>query len=270
MPCSRLVVLERSCSFLRRDRASPETRGGSQCRTKAPSTNEFEGRQRKQLTRRGLLATARRWPGRRVRARAARASGAGARRVQSGARPGTVTLGSYETDPGIKALAAAIEEIHRRTRASSVKTNTVDHNTFQNQINSYLQGNPDDVFTWFAGYRMQFFAAKGLATPIDDVWKALTPQMPPSIKAASTGLDGHQYLVPNKNYPWAVYYRKSLWKEKGYKVPDDVGPVHRPRQEDADRRASRRSPSPTRTAGRRWARSTSSTCASTATSSTST
>ena len=45
-----------------------------------------------------------------------------------------------------------------------VKTNTVDHNTFQEQINSYLQGHPDDVFTWFAGYRMQFFAAKGLAT----------------------------------------------------------------------------------------------------------
>ena len=81
------------------------------------------------------------------------------------------------------------------------------------------RASPDDVFTWFAGYRMQFFAAKGLATPIDDVWKALTPQMPPSIKAASTGLDGHQYLVPNKNYPWAVYYRKSLWKEKGYTAP---------------------------------------------------
>ena len=52
----------------------------------------------------------------------------------------------------------------RRRRASGVKVNTVDHNTFQEQINSYLQGKPDDVFTWFAGYRMQFFAQKGLAT----------------------------------------------------------------------------------------------------------
>ena len=25
--------------------------------------------------------------------------------------------------------------------------------------------------------------------------------------------------MPNKNYPWAVYYRKSLWKEKGYTAP---------------------------------------------------
>ena len=33
----------------------------------------------------------------------------------------------------------------------SVKVNTKDHNTFQEQINSYLQGTPDDVFNWFAG-----------------------------------------------------------------------------------------------------------------------
>jgi len=131
---------------------------------------------------------------------------------------GTVTLGSYETGAGIKALAAASKAFTKKT-GTAVKINTVDHNTFQEQINSYLQGHPDDAFTWFAGYRMQFFASKGLATPLDDVWKALTPQMPPSIKAASTGLDGHQYLVPNKNYPWAVYYRKSLWKANGYTVP---------------------------------------------------
>ena len=43
------------------------------------------------------------------------------------------------------------------------KVNTVDHGTFQDQINSYLQGTPDDVFTWFAGYRMRFFADQGLA-----------------------------------------------------------------------------------------------------------
>jgi maltose-binding protein MalE len=85
----------------------------------------------------------------------------------------TVTLGSYETHPGIEALAAVTKKFTANT-GIKVKTNTVDHNTFQNQINSYLQGRPDDVFTWFAGYRMQFFAAKGLATPIDDVWKVLT------------------------------------------------------------------------------------------------
>jgi multiple sugar transport system substrate-binding protein len=150
---------------------------------------------------------------------AARALGAtGAPDFMEHGAAGSVTLGSYEQQAGIKALAADTAAFSHKT-GIAVKTNTVDHNTFQEQINSYLQGHPDDVFTWFAGYRMQFFAAKHLATPIDDVWKTLTPQMPPAFKAASTGLDGHQYFVPNKNYPWAVYYRKSLWKEKGYTAP---------------------------------------------------
>jgi len=147
------------------------------------------------------------------------ASGAAARGMLSRAvLTDTVTLASYEENAGIPALAADTKLFTKAT-GIDVKTHTFAHGPFQEQINSYLQGHPDDVFTWFAGYRMQFFAAKGLATPIDDVWKILTPQMPPAFKAASTGLDGHQYFVPNKNYPWAVYYRKSLWKEKGYTAP---------------------------------------------------
>ena len=147
------------------------------------------------------------------------ASGAAARGMLSRAvLADTVTLASYEENAGIPALAADTKLFTKAT-GIDVKTHTFAHGPFQEQINSYLQGHPDDVFTWFAGYRMQFFASKGLATPIDDVWKVLTPQMPPAFKAASTGLDGHQYFVPNKNYPWAVYYRKSLWKEKGYTAP---------------------------------------------------
>ena len=152
----------------------------------------------------------------------ATAAGASARGLSTAAwkslSAGSVTLASYEENAGIPALLADTKLFTAKT-GTQVKTHTFAHGPFQEQINSYLQGHPDDVFTWFAGYRMQFFAAKGLATPIDDVWKALTPQMPPAFKAAATGLDGHQYIVPNKNYPWAIHYRKSLWKEKGYKVP---------------------------------------------------
>jgi multiple sugar transport system substrate-binding protein len=172
-----------------------------------------------QLSRRKLLYTGAAGAAALYGAGAARALGAtGAPDATGIAAAGKVTLGSYETHPGIEALAATTKAFTAKT-GIAVKTNTVDHNTFQEQINSDLQGHPDDVFTWFAGYRMQFFAAKHLATPIDDVWKALTPQMPPAVKAASTGLDGHQYFVPNKNYPWAVYYRKSLWKANGYTPP---------------------------------------------------
>ena len=76
---------------------------------------------------------------------------------------GEVTLGSNYSDAvPKKAMQAAADSFKAKT-GISVKINTVDHGTFQDQISSYLQGTPDDVWTWFSGFRMRFFAAQGLA-----------------------------------------------------------------------------------------------------------
>ncbi|MGZ3416026.1 MAG: ABC transporter substrate-binding protein, partial [Isosphaeraceae bacterium] len=40
-----------------------------------------------------------------------------------------------------------------------------------------------------------------------------------AMKIASTSDDSHQYLVPFDTYAWTVYYRKSLWADKGYTIP---------------------------------------------------
>src|SRR5215218_8460671 len=152
----------------------------------------------------------------------ATAAGAARRPWVSGGNlaSGTVTFGSNASDAVPKqALANVFAAFTKKTKID-VKVNTVSHNTFQEQINSYLQGRPDDVFTWFAGYRMQFFAQRGLATPIDDVWKVLGPQMPPGMHGASKGLDGHYYFVPIYNYPWAIHYRRSVFKQHGYAIPN--------------------------------------------------
>ncbi len=132
---------------------------------------------------------------------------------------GTVTFGSNASDPVPKAAYAAVFKAFTKKTGTKVSVNTVDHNTFQEQINTYLQGRPQDVFTWFAGYRMQFFAQKRLLQPIDDVWQTLKPQFSPAMQAASKGLDGHFYFVPIYNYPWAVFYRKSVFQQHGYTVP---------------------------------------------------
>jgi multiple sugar transport system substrate-binding protein len=132
---------------------------------------------------------------------------------------GTVTFGSNGSDPVPKSAYAAVMKAFTKKTGTKVSVNTVDHNTFQEQINTYLQGQPQDVFTWFAGYRMQFFAQKGLLAPIDDVWDTLKPHFSPAMQAASKGLDGHFYFVPIYNYPWAVFYRKSVFKQNGYKIP---------------------------------------------------
>jgi multiple sugar transport system substrate-binding protein len=132
---------------------------------------------------------------------------------------GNVTLGSNYSDPVPKGVLASVVDTFQTQSGSTVKINTVDHGTFQDQISAYLQGTPDDVFTWFSGYRMRFFAAQGLATDISDVWSQVGSNFSDAFKVGSTGDDGKQYFIPIYNYPWAVFYRKSVFQDKGYTIP---------------------------------------------------
>src|SRR5215475_2526277 len=140
----------------------------------------------------------------------------------SGSTNKNVTFGSNYSDATPKKAIADVIAKFQTDKGYTVKTNTVDHNSFQENITRYLKGSPDDAYTWFAGYRMQFFAAQGLATPIDDVWQEIGPNYSDAFAKASTGQDGKKYFVPIYNYPWALFYRKSVWDAKGYQVPKTV------------------------------------------------
>jgi multiple sugar transport system substrate-binding protein len=130
---------------------------------------------------------------------------------------GTVTFGSNASDPAPKKATAAVIKLFEADSGVQVRINTSDHESFQEQINNYLQAKPDDVFTWFAGYRMQFFAQRGLVGDISDLWEGkLGQEMTPALKEASTGLDGKQYFVPSYYYPWAIFYRKSVFEQHGW------------------------------------------------------
>jgi multiple sugar transport system substrate-binding protein len=132
----------------------------------------------------------------------------------------SLSVGSNYSDPvPKKAFAALVSGFEKKNSGKTVKVNTVDHNDFQNNINNYLQGSPDDVFTWFAGFRMRYYAKKGLVAPLDDVWDKVGSGFSDAFAKASTGDDGKKYFIPLYNYPWAFFYRKSLWQQKGYQVP---------------------------------------------------
>jgi multiple sugar transport system substrate-binding protein len=133
---------------------------------------------------------------------------------------GKLSIGSNASDPGVKkGLADIVAAFESANGGTKVNVNTVDHGTFQNQITSYLQGTPEDVFTWFSGHRMRFFASKGLASPIDDVWDAVKSNYTEGFAASVKGDDGHAYAVPTDYYPWAVFYRKDVFAAGNYKIP---------------------------------------------------
>ncbi|MGA5700558.1 ABC transporter substrate-binding protein [Peterkaempfera bronchialis] len=131
---------------------------------------------------------------------------------------GTATLGSNASDPLPRQAYRDVIAGYQAKSGHRVEVRTTDHNTFQENINRYLQSRPDDVSMWFAGYRMQFFAAKGLLDDISDLWQGFTG-FSQALKDQSTGQDGKQYFVPYYFYPWAVFYRKSVFRQHGYQVP---------------------------------------------------
>ncbi|QSR32476.1 sugar ABC transporter substrate-binding protein [Nocardioides sp. S5] len=112
----------------------------------------------------------------------------------------------------------AIADAYAKESGTEVALNAVDHNTFQESINTYLQGTPDDVFTWFAGFRMSQFAENGLITDLSDQWPI--DGLGDSFKQAATASDGKQYFVPISYYPWAVFYRKSVFEKNGWAPPE--------------------------------------------------
>ncbi|MDO5618918.1 ABC transporter substrate-binding protein [Kocuria sp.] len=132
---------------------------------------------------------------------------------------GAITFGSNQSDAVPKAAYQKAIDAFIADSGIDVSVNTIDHNTFQEQINSYLQGAPDDVFTWFAGYRMRYFADQGLVAPIDEVWDNIGDMFSESMKEASSASDGSQYFVPYSYYPWVMNYRKSVFEEYGWQPP---------------------------------------------------
>ncbi|HMQ36843.1 MAG TPA: ABC transporter substrate-binding protein [Micropruina sp.] len=135
------------------------------------------------------------------------------------AASGEITFGNKQADPVPKAAIEAVAKAFQDANAGlTVKMNTVAHTTFQENINNYLQGSPDDAFGWFAGYRARFFASKNLVGDLSDVYQA-TPGIPEGLKKACSTEDGKQIIMPATYYPWVVLYRKSMWEKNGYEVP---------------------------------------------------
>ncbi|TMG58512.1 MAG: extracellular solute-binding protein [Chloroflexi bacterium] len=136
------------------------------------------------------------------------------------AKGGSMSIGSYLSDAvPKKGLQDVVDAFTSANGGTKVKVNTVDHGTFQNTINNYLQATPEDIFTWFSGHRMRFFAKKGLAQPIDDVWNDVKSNFTEGFAASVKGDDGHVYAVPTSYYPWAIFYRKDVFTAGNYKIP---------------------------------------------------
>jgi multiple sugar transport system substrate-binding protein len=126
----------------------------------------------------------------------------------------SVSYGSYLFDPSVRMSEKSI--VAAASKAGfDLTIDAIDHLNLQSQINSYLQGTPDDVLDFNAGYRLQYAVSKGLITDVSDLWSKIRKNYARSDQTASTAPDKKQYFVPVTKYPWAVMYRKSIFKAAG-------------------------------------------------------
>ena len=118
-------------------------------------------------------------------------------------------------EAGIK-IAQAVNDAYTKKTGIKVTQQAVESNPFQDGISQYLQGTPDDVFGWMAGWRTNHYADQKLFHDVSANIKNLGDQLPASFVGGATNpTDGKQYIVPTTWYPWGLHYRKSTMKELG-------------------------------------------------------
>jgi len=131
-----------------------------------------------------------------------------------------LVINSYMSDEKPKAaFQAEVDAFMKANPGIKVTVNTTAHEQFKTLLSSYLTAKEaPDVVTWFAGYRMQAFAAKGLLEPIGDVFPggSIDKEFPPAFKGASSYQD-KVYFMPQSWYWWAVYYNKDVFAKIGVK-----------------------------------------------------
>jgi multiple sugar transport system substrate-binding protein len=133
-----------------------------------------------------------------------------------------LVINSYMSDQAPKETFQKLaDEFQKRNPDIKVTVNTTAHEQFKTLLPSWLTSKQaPDVVTWFAGYRMQAFAEKGLLEPINDVFPggSFEAEFPGAFKGPAS-YNGNVYFMPQSWYWWAVYYNKDVFAKHGIAVP---------------------------------------------------
>jgi len=133
-----------------------------------------------------------------------------------------LVINSYMSDQAPKeTFQKLVDDFQKKNPDIKVTVNTTAHEQFKTLLPSWLTSKQaPDVVTWFAGYRMQAFAEKGLLEPINDVFPggSFEAEFPPAFKTASS-YNGNIYFMPQSWYWWAVYYNKDVFAKLNLSIP---------------------------------------------------
>lgn len=106
-------------------------------------------------------------------------------------------------------LDEMIATVNRRSPDSRVEARALDHEGFKSMIHSTLaRGNPPELFSYWAGARVQSLVDENKLTPLDDLWQAhsLDERFPRALQETACTYNGKKYLLPITQHVVVFFY----------------------------------------------------------------
>lgn len=129
-----------------------------------------------------------------------------------------VTISHYFTgELGLKALQEQIAKFESDS-GYKLKDSPVGHEDFKTDILVRAAGQSlPDVFSYWAGARVQFVVDSNALRPIDDLWASagLDDVVAKSVADSATLYNGKRYLVPFNYHYAGLFYNKKLFADAG-------------------------------------------------------
>ncbi|WP_136660753.1 extracellular solute-binding protein [Nitratireductor sp. XY-223] len=131
---------------------------------------------------------------------------------------GDVTISHYFTGEfGQKVFNEQVAKFEKDT-GYKLKNSPIGHEDFKTGILVQAAGKSlPDVFSYWAGARVQFVVDSGALHPIDDMWKkdGLDKVIAKSVADSATVYDGKRYLVPFNYHYAGMFYNTKVMADAG-------------------------------------------------------
>lgn len=147
---------------------------------------------------------------------------AGGEREKTGeSAPAKVTFFHYFSGTLAGGIDDLVTTFNRENKEYLLSHTPVDHEAFKTSIQVMLVGgNPPDLFSYWAGARVQFVVDTGRLAPIDDVFEkyGLNELFPAAVQQGCT-YDGKKYFLPLTQHFVPFFYSKEAFRKAGVTPP---------------------------------------------------
>jgi multiple sugar transport system substrate-binding protein/raffinose/stachyose/melibiose transport system substrate-binding protein len=123
----------------------------------------------------------------------------------------------YSGDMGLKDMSTIIDGFNAQSETCEIVDNTTGHEDFKTQILVMLAGdNPPDVFSYWAGARVQFVVDSNALMELSDFWDAegLDNIITPGVQASSE-YNGGKYSIPQNFHYVGYFYNPKVMEASG-------------------------------------------------------